>query len=66
MRTSKGICKLEWDKIKKEHLKITVTEKKTLKDTEASLVEIPKDKHIDRNLLNMTNILFFLRERNRI
>lgn len=62
MRTSKGICKLEWDKIKKEHLKFTVMEK-NLKNTEAPLVEIPKNKHIDRNLLNMTNILFSERKK---
>jgi len=62
MRTSKGICKLEWDKIKKECLKFTVMEK-ALKDTEASLVEIPKNKHIDRNLLDMTNTFFSERKK---
>lgn len=28
MRTSKGICKVEWDRIKKKHLKFPVLWKK--------------------------------------
>lgn len=56
MRTSKGICKLEWDRIKK-HLKFTVLWKKPLRKLlEYPLVETLKNKQIHRNLLNMTNI----------
>lgn len=62
MRTSKGICKVEWDRIKKKHLKFPVLwKKKTNKNKpsrkllEDPLVETFKNKHIHRNILNMTN-----------
>lgn len=38
MRTSKGICKVEWDRIKKKHLKFPVLWKKN-KQTKTNLQE---------------------------